>query len=275
MRLQLFLDFLGTAFQAAGCGASARGLHPRLLRYRLPDGGLCVLVRGFHPRLWRYRIPDGWCECFFRACVPYTRLLMYCLPGSKVWCVSPGASPPVIKIPSSRREGLSVLGRGFHPRLWRYRLPDGCVRVFFPCLRSTYPVVDVLPSRQQGVVRVSGGFTPGYGDTVFQTEGLSVLSVHAFHILVMEVLPSRQQGVVRVSEGFTPGYRDTVFQTESCVCPGASPPVTEIPSSRRVVRVFFPCLRFTYPVIDVLPSRQQGVVRVSGGSTPGYGGTAF
>ena len=62
-----------------------------------------------------------------------------------------------------------------------------------------------------------------------------LLSVHAFHILVMEVLPSRQQGVVRVSEGFTPGYRDTVFQTESCVCPGASLPVIEIPSSRRVV----------------------------------------
>ena len=63
-----------------------RGLHPRLLRYRLPDGGLCVLighvfvcdfripgyvgtafqtagcgasVRGLHPRLLRYRLPDG------------------------------------------------------------------------------------------------------------------------------------------------------------------------------------------------------------------------
>ena len=53
---------------------------------------------------------------------------------------------------------------------------------------------------------LSGGFTPGYGDTVFLTGGASVLSVHAFHILVMEVLPSRQQGVVLVSEGSTPGY---------------------------------------------------------------------
>ena len=32
-------------------------------------------------------------------------------------------------------------------------------------------VVGVLPSRQQGVVRISGGFTPGYRDTVFQTGG--------------------------------------------------------------------------------------------------------
>ena len=30
-----------------------------LWRYRLPDGGLCVLVRGFHPRLLRYLLPDG------------------------------------------------------------------------------------------------------------------------------------------------------------------------------------------------------------------------
>ena len=30
--------YVGTAFQTAGCGASVRGLHPRLLRYRLPDG---------------------------------------------------------------------------------------------------------------------------------------------------------------------------------------------------------------------------------------------
>ena len=51
---------------------------------------------------------------------------------------------------------------------------------------------------------LSGGFTPGYGDIVFQTGGASVLSVHAFHILVMEVLPSRQLCVVRVSGGFTP-----------------------------------------------------------------------
>ena len=31
------------------------------------------------------------------------------------------------------------------------------------------PVIEVLPSRQQGVVRISVGSTPGYGDTVFQT----------------------------------------------------------------------------------------------------------
>ena len=54
-------------------------------------------------------------------------------------------------------------------------------------------VVGVLPSRQQGVVRISGGFTPGYRDTVFQTGGAGVLSGHAFRI---------------------PGYRGAVFQTE-------------------------------------------------------------
>ena len=74
-------------------------------------------------------------------------------------------------------------------------------------------VVGVLPSRQLCVVRISGGFTPGYRDTVFQTGGAGVLSGYAFHTLVMEVLPSRQQGVACWSGGFTPGYRDTVFQT--------------------------------------------------------------
>ena len=69
-----------------------------------------------------------------------------------------------------------------------------------------YPVVEVLPSRQQGVVLASGGFPPGYRDTVFQTGGASVLSVPAFAFMIIEVLPSRQQGVVRVSGGSTPGY---------------------------------------------------------------------
>ena len=55
-----------------------------------------------------------------------------------MWRAGPGAPPPVIEIPSSRRE----------------------VQVCFSCTRSAYPVVDVLPSRQQGVVRVSEGFTP-------------------------------------------------------------------------------------------------------------------
>ena len=51
---------------------------------------------------------------------------------------------------------------------------------------------------------LSGGFTPGYGDIVFQTGGASVLSVHAFHILVMEVLPSRQQSGSSVVRGRCP-----------------------------------------------------------------------
>ena len=89
--------------------------------------------------------------------------------------------------------------RGLHPRLLRYRLPDG---------------------------------------------GLCVLTGHVFHILVIEVLPSRQQGVVRVSGGFTPGYRDTVFQTDLVACWSEGfPPVMEVPSSRRVVQVCFPCTR--------------------------------
>ncbi|MCR5570001.1 MAG: hypothetical protein K6G31_12105 [Paludibacteraceae bacterium] len=56
----------------------------------------------------------------------------------------------------------------------------------------------------EGCVCLSGGFTPGYGDTVFQTGGASVLSVHAFHILVMEVLPSRQQSGSSVVRGLHP-----------------------------------------------------------------------
>ena len=77
--------------------------------------------------------------------------------------------------------------RGLHPRLLRYRLPDG-ERVYLPgtCSSATsaYLVIEVLHSRQQGVVRISGGSTPGYGDTVFQTGGL----------------------VACWSGGFTPGY---------------------------------------------------------------------
>ena len=97
----------GTAFQAVVCGVCLRGLHPRLSRYRLPDGGLGgVLVRGLHPRLWRYRLPDGGCGYAFRARVPHTMLLRYCLPGSCVWCVCPGAPPQVIEIPSSRRGAI-------------------------------------------------------------------------------------------------------------------------------------------------------------------------
>ena len=84
-------------------------------------------------------------------------------------------------------------------------------------------------------MRVSGGFTPGYGGAVFQTGGASVLSVHAFHILVIEVLPSRQQGVVLASGGSTPGYRDTVFQTG---CAG----VLSVSA-------------FPFLIIEVLPSR--------------------
>ncbi|MBR6103719.1 MAG: hypothetical protein IKP81_01515 [Paludibacteraceae bacterium] len=42
----------------------------------------------------------------------------------------------------------------------------------------------------------------------------------------------------------------------------------EIPSSRRVVQVCFPCLRLAYPVVEVLPSRQQGVVRAGPGAPP-------
>ena len=75
-------SYRGTAFQAAVCGARLRGLHHRLSRCRLHDGR---------------------CGYAFRARVPPNRLQRYCLPGSCVWCVSPGASP----------------------QLWRYRLPDG------------------------------------------------------------------------------------------------------------------------------------------------------
>ena len=74
-------------------------------------------------------------------------------------CVCPGAPPPVIEIPSSRRRAGLLSVHAFH-----------------------ILVMEVLPSRQQGVVRVSGGSTPGYRDTVFQTGGASVFSVLAFHI---------------------------------------------------------------------------------------------
>jgi len=119
-------------------------------------------------------------------------------------------------------------------------------------------VIEVLPSRQQGVVLASGGSTPGYRDTVFQTGGASVLSVPAFAFMIIEVLPSRQQGVVRVSEGFTPVIKIPSSRRGAwwragprtspqlwryclpgsrvwCVRPGASPPVIEIPSSRRIL----------------------------------------
>ena len=64
----------------------------------------------------------------------------------------------------------------------------------------------------EGCVCLSGGFTPGYRDTVFQTGGLVACWSEDF-TPVMEVLPSRQQGVVRAS--------------------GGSTPVMEVPSSRR------------------------------------------
>ena len=123
--------------------------------------------------------------CLFRWCYKLIgcKVDTYRLPDGGV-CAGPGVLPPVTEIPSSRR----------------------VVRVCFPCTRSAYPVVDVLPSRQQGAVRLSGGFTPGYGDTVFQSGGASVLSVLAFAFMIIEVLPSRQQGVVRASGGSTPGY---------------------------------------------------------------------
>ena len=60
-----------------------------------------------------------------------------------------------------------------------------------------------------------------------------------------------------------------------CVCPGASPPVMEIPSSRREVRVCFPGTRSAYQVTEVLPSRQLCVVLVSGGFTTGYRDAVF
>ena len=94
-RMRLSVDstpgYRGTAFQAAVCDACVRGLHHRLSRYRLPDGWLGgVLVRGLHPRLLRY-----------------------CLPDSRVWCVYPGAPPPVIEIPSSRRQCVMLVSGGF------------------------------------------------------------------------------------------------------------------------------------------------------------------
>ena len=78
--------------------------------------------------------------------------------------------------------------------------------MFFWGMRSAYPVIEVLPFRQQGVVRLSGGSTPGYRDTVFQTGGASVLSVPAFAFMIIEVLPSRQLCVVCLSGGAAPGY---------------------------------------------------------------------
>ena len=54
----------------------------------------------------------------------------YCLPGSCVWCLSPGASPPVMEIPSSRR----------------------VVRVFFWGMRSAYPVTEVPSFRRVDLV---------------------------------------------------------------------------------------------------------------------------
>jgi len=80
--------------------------------------------------------------------------------------------------------------RGLHPRLSRYRLPDGWA---------------------------------------------GALSVPAFAFMIIEVLPSRQQGVVCLSGGSTPGYGDIVFQTDLVACwSGGFTPVMEVPSSRRV-----------------------------------------
>ena len=162
----------------------------------------------------------------------------YCLPGSCVWCLSPGAPPPVIEIPSSRR----------------------VARVCFPGTRSAYQVTKVLPSRQQGVVRVSGGFTTGYQDAVFQTDGASVLFVHAFRLtgyrgtaFQAAVCGACLRGLhprlsrYRLPDGwcgcaFWARVPHTKLQRYClpgscvwCLRPGASPPVTEMPSSRREV----------------------------------------
>ena len=60
-------------------------------------------VRGLHPRLLRYRLPDGWCKCAFRARVSHTGYGGTAFQAAEWEFGSPRALPPVIEIPSSRR----------------------------------------------------------------------------------------------------------------------------------------------------------------------------
>jgi len=74
------------------------------------------------------------------------------------------------------------------------------------------PPVTEIPSSRRRVVCAGPRASPQLWRYRLPDGGAGLLSVHAFHILVMEVLPSRQLCVVRVSGGFTPGYGGAVFQ---------------------------------------------------------------